>query len=168
MPVLATLGRKAYTAALLAFRKLPAPVRRTLVRAGTPGYTVGAVCVIEHDGHVLFLRQPHRHGWSLPGGLLKSGEKPAEGVAREILEETSIRVQVGRPLTTEVHPSVRRVDVIYRIVVDSRPQVTVGGEAKDYRWCRPGDVPDADDSTRDILSALAAPHDERGGRVLSG
>jgi 8-oxo-dGTP diphosphatase len=168
MPVLATLLRKAYTAALLAFRKLPAPVRRSLVRAGTPGYTVGAVCVIEHDGHVLFLRQPHRHGWSLPGGLLKRGERPAEGVAREIQEETGLRVEVGRPVATEVHPRVRRVDVIFRIVVESRPDVRVGGEAKDFRWWPLEDLPAADDSTREILEALTATAEGRHGRILPG
>ena len=166
MSLLATLRRKSYTAALLAFRRLPAGLRRALVRAGTPGYTVGAVCAIEHDGHILFLRQPHREGWSLPGGLLDRGETPAQGVAREIREETAIQVEVGHPVATEVYPSVRRVDVIFRIVVDERPPVRVGGEAKDYRWWRPDEVPEADVPTREILAALARPREASDGRVL--
>lgn len=155
MPIFATVRRKAYTASLLAFRALPPVVRRFLVRLVTPGYTVGAVCAIEHDGHLLFLRQPHRIGWSLPGGLLEHGETPAQGVVREIREETQLRVVVGEPVVTEVYPDVGRVDVIFRVRVEDRPEVRVGGEAKAFRWMRPTDVPEVDESTELILAALA-------------
>lgn len=162
-----TMRRKAYTAALLAFRWLPVPLRRVLVRAGTPSYTVGAVCAIEHDGHLLMLRQPHRHGWSLPGGLLNRGESPAEGVVREVREETSLQVDVGRPVSTEVHPYARRVDVIYRVVLDHRPAVRVGGEAKAYRWWRPEDLPEVDDATTEILAVLRRELPQPHGRTVS-
>ncbi|HET8600149.1 MAG TPA: NUDIX domain-containing protein [Segeticoccus sp.] len=155
MSLFATVRRKAYTASLLAFRALPGVVRRFLVRLVTPGYTVGAVCAIEHEGRVLFLRQPHRTGWSLPGGLLEHGETPAEGVVREIREETQLRVEVGEPVATEVHPDVGRVDVIFRVRVDQRPDVQVGGEAKAFRWMHPSEVPEVDESTEMILDALA-------------
>ena len=170
MSVFATLRRRGYTAALLAFRKMPAPVRRGLVRSVTPGFTVGAVCAIEHDGAFLFLRQPHRVGWSLPGGLLDRGERPADGVRREIREETALEVEVGLPVTVQVNASVRRVDVIYRISVDHRPEVRVGGEAKDFRWLPPDDLDDADASTREILDVLARAADPAAyaGRVLRG
>lgn len=167
MTSISALRRKAYTAALLGFRHLPPVIRRNLVRAGTPGYTVGAVCAIEHDGHVLFLRQPHRAGWSLPGGLLDRGESSADGVIREIREETRLLVEVGEPVATQVHPDVRRVDVIYRIEVDTRPGVVVGGEAKGFRWMRPEDVPEVDDATERILTALRPVGDAgQRGRVL--
>lgn len=155
MSLLATLRRRGYTASLMAFRKMPAPVRRGLVRSVTPGFTVGAVCAIEHEDAVLFLRQPHRAGWSLPGGLLARGERPDDGVRREVREETALEVRVGLPVTVQVNPSLRRVDVIYRIRVGSRPGVRVGGEAKDYRWLPPSELEEADASTREILDVLA-------------
>lgn len=167
MPALATLRRKAYTAALLAFRHMPAVLRRAAVRAATPSYTVGAVCALQDDdGSVLFLRQPHRRGWSLPGGLLDRGESPADGVTREIREETALDVEVGEPVATLVHPQLRRVDVIFRIRVDGRPEVTVGGEAKGFRWLRPQEVPEVDDATTDILAALDRAPQRSDGRVL--
>jgi ADP-ribose pyrophosphatase YjhB (NUDIX family) len=147
---------RAYVVLLTVFRWLPAVVRRTLVRAGTPGFTVGAVCAIDHDGSYLVLRQPHRPGWSLPGGLLSRGESAAEGVEREVHEETGLRVEVGLPLSVQVSGRVRRVDVIYRIRVDDRPEVTAGGEATAARWLPPGQiVRGADDPTREILDLLA-------------
>jgi len=151
-----SLRRSLYTAALRLFRRLPAPVRRGLVRAGTPGFTVGAVCVLEHEGSVLFLRQPHRTGWSLPGGLLDRGEDPTAAVQREVREETGLRVEVGVPVATQVNPQVRRVDVIFRIAVAERPRVVPGGEAQDAAWLRPQEVgDDADAPTQEILALLA-------------
>jgi len=34
--------------------------------------------------------------WNLPGGVLKYGETPWEGVIREVLEETGLKVEVTR------------------------------------------------------------------------
>lgn len=149
------LRRLAYAVVLTVFRWLPAPVRRGLVRAGTPSFTAGAVCVIEHEGALLMLRQPHRPGWSLPGGLLERGERASEAVVREAFEETGLTIEVGVPLTVQVNPYVRRVDIIYRITVDSRPAARAGGEASDVRWLRPDEIlPTADGPTREILALL--------------
>lgn len=150
------LQKWGYTVLLTVFGWLPGVVRRPLVRAGTPSFTVGAVCVLDHDGAYLVLRQPHRPGWSLPGGLLNRGESAAEGVEREVMEETGLRVEVGLPLSVQVNGRVRRVDVIYRIRVDDRPDVTAGGEATEARWLPPADVAvGADDPTREIIDLLA-------------
>lgn len=39
---------------------------------------------------------PLKGYWSLPGGLLETGETLEEGVCREVLEETGLRVEVVR------------------------------------------------------------------------
>lgn len=148
--------RRAYAVVLTVFRWLPPPVRRGLVRAGTPSFTVGAVCAIDHDGVLLVLRQPHRHGWTLPGGLLERGETATQAVVRELFEETHLRVEVGVPLTVKVNPRVRRIDVLFRIAVDTRPHAYAGGEATDVQWLRPEEVmPTADGPTREVLALLA-------------
>lgn len=168
--ILAKAQRRAYSAVLTVFRWLPAPVRRTLVRMGTPSFTVGAVCAIDHDGALLVLRQPHRHGWSLPGGLLERREPAAEAVVREVFEETHLRVEVGVPLTVKVNARVRRVDVIYRITVDTRPDARAGGEATEVQWLRPDEItPTADGPTREVLELLAraTKHGATHGRVLT-
>jgi 8-oxo-dGTP diphosphatase len=167
MSAVATIRRKAYTAALLGFRRLPTRARRSIVRVGTPSFTVGAVCAIDHDGHLLLLRQPHRHGWSLPGGLLDRGENPEQAVIREVREETGLEIEVGDPVVTAVHPGPRRVDVVFRVRVDHRPPVRVGGEAKGFTWLRPTDLTDVDDATSGILAALMREPFSRDGRLLS-
>lgn len=146
--------RRLYALALRTFRVLPAPVRRGLVRAGTPSFTVGAVAVLRHDGEVLFLRQPHRPGWSLPGGLLDRGEASGEAVVREVWEETGVRIEVGLPSTCLVNEQVRRVDVIYLIDLAERPTVTPGGEAQGFSWLRLDELDVTDDSTEEIVGTI--------------
>ncbi len=160
MPELQVLRRKAATAALLVFRGLPGPLKRGLVRAGTPNYTVGAVCSLEHDGHVLMLSQPHRNGWSLPGGLLDHGETPAQAVVREVAEETGLRIEPGDAVAVGVHPHSQSVDVIFRVLLDERPPLTLSSEARRSRWMSPSEMADSDRETQQILDLLQSAQDQ--------
>lgn len=57
---------------------------------------VGAIVLI--DGRVVLVRRGHpplQGEWSLPGGALELGETLEAGVAREVLEETGLVVDVG-------------------------------------------------------------------------
>ena len=58
---------------------------------------VGVGGVIIHEGRALLIRrgsEPLRGEWSIPGGTLELGETLAEGVARELREETGVEVRV--------------------------------------------------------------------------
>jgi len=58
---------------------------------------VGVGGVIIDDGRALLIRrgsEPLRGEWSIPGGALELGETLEEGVAREMLEETGLEVNV--------------------------------------------------------------------------
>jgi ADP-ribose pyrophosphatase YjhB (NUDIX family) len=57
---------------------------------------VGVAAVVLHGDQVLLIRrgrEPMLGAWSLPGGALELGETTAEGIAREVFEETGIRAQ---------------------------------------------------------------------------
>ncbi len=57
------------------FGRLPAGVRRFIVRRVAPTWTAGAVAIIERsDGHWLMVKPVYRQGWSLPGGFIDRGE----------------------------------------------------------------------------------------------
>lgn len=167
MTDLPTLRRKAGTAVLSAFRRIPGPLKRGLVRAGAPNYTVGAVCAIEHEGTVLLLRQPHRAGWSLPGGLLAHGESPADAVIREVWEETGLRIDPGDHIAVGVHPHTQSIDVIFRATALDRPQIRLAHEARRARWWDIDQVYDVDRETRQIIALLRGTRDTpRLGTVL--
>jgi ADP-ribose pyrophosphatase YjhB (NUDIX family) len=59
---------------------------------------VRAAGIVVHEGKVLVLRK-HRDGrsWAVfPGGGVEQGEPVASAVAREVAEETGVRLTVGR------------------------------------------------------------------------
>ncbi len=62
---------------------------------------IGVGAVIVNGDRALIVRrdtEPLKGEWSVPGGVLELGEKLRDGVAREALEETGLRVEVGELL----------------------------------------------------------------------
>jgi 8-oxo-dGTP pyrophosphatase MutT (NUDIX family) len=59
-----------------------------------------AVLVVSEAKQLLFLKQyrfpTEAYSWELPMGAIKKGEQPSEAAARELLEETGLRVQLKR------------------------------------------------------------------------
>ena len=120
------LRRALRFAAYRSFYRLSPWWQRRLVRMGTPKYVAGAV-VLVHDataappGRLLLLRQPPGPGWSLPGGLLGRREPPAVGAARELAEETGIRVDPDdlTPAAPNaiVHSGRQAVDLVFEVSV---------------------------------------------------
>ncbi len=63
----------------------------------SPAIGVGAF-VFDPQGRVLLVRRardPNADRWAIPGGRLMAGETLAQGVAREVHEETGLIVEVG-------------------------------------------------------------------------
>ena len=59
---------------------------------------VGVGAVIVDDGNVVLIRrkyEPLKGHWSLPGGMVEVGETLETALAREMLEETGLTVDVG-------------------------------------------------------------------------
>ncbi|CAM5625471.1 hypothetical protein STENM327S_02296 [Streptomyces tendae] len=50
--------------------------------------------MVREDGRLLAIRRADNGTWELPGGVLELNETPEVGVAREVLEETGIHVEV--------------------------------------------------------------------------
>jgi 8-oxo-dGTP diphosphatase len=116
-----------------------------------PFLGVGAV-VFDSERRVLLVLRggvPMQGEWSLPGGVLETGETIVEGMKREILEETGLLVE-----------PVRFAGVYDRILRDAagKPQYhyvlvdhvckVVGGELKagsdvvDVKWVSENDLPE--------------------------
>ena len=55
------------------------------------------VAVMDDDGRLLLVRQRHDGNdiWMLPGGAIEEDENAAEAAAREIFEETGLKIRVG-------------------------------------------------------------------------
>ncbi len=143
-----------------AFRSFPTPLRRFLVRLGTPSYTVGAVLVLSReDGCVLLVDQRHSAGWALPGGHLRRGEDPVDGVLREVREEVGLRLertQLPPPIALVDAPA-QRVDLVFVLDHDGQqPRRADEDEVLRLGWFALDALPDITESTRAILQSVPA------------
>jgi ADP-ribose pyrophosphatase YjhB (NUDIX family) len=140
---------------------IPPRTRRRLVRLVLGRYTVGAVALVrdaEQPVRMLLLRQPRSVGWSLPAGLLRRGERPVDGCARELAEESGIRLR-PEDLTPAVpnalvHTSGRWVDVVFEATVAASTVALEvdGGEIIDAGWYPVDNLPPLTPSTARLLS----------------
>jgi 8-oxo-dGTP pyrophosphatase MutT (NUDIX family) len=148
---------------------MPSSLRVRLVHVIAPSFTVGAICLIEHEGRLLLLRQRHRLGWTLPGGLLNRRESAERAVCREVQEETGLLIEVGLPLGVVVEPRSRRVDVVFHVQVDDEPATTAGSEAFRATWLHPDRAGNVDEPTAQAFALLNRTRQPgaRAGRVLS-
>jgi len=94
---------------------------------------VGVGGVVVDEGRVLLVRrgrEPLKGHWSLPGGLLEVGEALTDGVVREVLEETGLRVETVElvELLDRIHRVDERVQYHY-VIADYLCRLT-GGELK--------------------------------------
>ena len=110
---------------------------------------VGVGAVIVNDGKVVLVKrkyEPLKGHWSLPGGMVEIGETLETALAREMLEETGLRVEVG-PV----------IEVFDRIMRDEERRVRYHFVLIDY-VCRPrGGTLAAGSDVADAV--LVAPHD---------
>ena len=99
---------------------------------------VGAV-IKDGDGRLLLIRRGHEPGaglWSLPGGRIEPGETDQQAVAREVLEETGLRVDCGRLLGRAELPGPGDavIDVGDYMAVVTGGELAAGDDADDARW----------------------------------
>ena len=92
---------------------------------------LGVGAVVVDRGRVLLIRrgtEPMKGHWSLPGGLLELGESLADGVVREVREETGLLVEPVElvELLDRIHREAGRVRYHY-VIADYLCRV-IGGE----------------------------------------
>ena len=105
---------------------------------------VGAV-IVDAEGRVVLVKRRHEPlagQWSLPGGTLDVGETLEAGVAREVMEETGLVVDVGAA-----------VEVFDRILLDETGRVHYHFVLIDYLCAPRGGVLEAGSDVTDVAWA---------------
>ncbi|HEU4981467.1 MAG TPA: NUDIX hydrolase [Acidobacteriaceae bacterium] len=123
---------------------------------------VGVGALIFREGRVLLVRRGHAPSlgeWSIPGGALELGETLAEGVKREVREETGLEVE---PVATvDVVDRIARDETgrvqFHYVLVDFLCRVTGGSEAfaddaVGLRWAAMDDLEEAAPFTREVIA----------------
>jgi 8-oxo-dGTP diphosphatase len=123
-------------------------------------YVIGCVGAVVTDGQGRLLmikrgREPGVGLWSIPGGRIEPGETDAEALVREMLEETSLTVQVGRLLGQVRRPGLNGAVIDIRDYTATVIGGTLrpGDDAADARWIAVGEM-DSLEITDGLIEAL--------------
>jgi 8-oxo-dGTP diphosphatase len=122
---------------------------------------VGAI--IELDGKYLITQRPATASlpllWEFPGGRVEEGESDEEALARELLEEMDIKVDVGER-AMHIEHAYPQYDISFNVY---RCRLISGRIAHlrvaDHRWVKPAELdefpfPPADEKTLEKLLDL--------------
>ncbi len=127
------------------WRDVPFPdwMRLLFLRMLNPSFMVGAMALIQDEqGRILVLEHTYRREipWGLPGGWLKHAESPESGLAREVWEETGLRVSVDVLLAADFWGSTQ-LDLLYRCSVLSG-SYQPSDETALHRWVSVQNLPE--------------------------
>jgi 8-oxo-dGTP diphosphatase len=105
---------------------------------------LGVGAVIFNDGKVLLIergKEPLKGWWTLPGGLVETGERLECAVRREVQEETGLEI---RPLTAaaifeRIMPDIDGHTEFHYVIVDylcelAGGSLRAGSDVSDARW----------------------------------
>ena len=94
----------------------------------------------DRDGQVLLARNAAWPGkmFALITGFMEAGESPEEGIAREVLEETSLKVDSLKLVGAYEFLRMNQVIVAYHAV--ARGDIVLSPELVEYRLYRPEDI----------------------------
>ena len=140
------------------------PLRATVFSKVTP-VTVGGAAVINSDGAILLIRRSDDRKWAIPSGALEVGETPAQGAAREALEEAGIRVNPtalvgifdsrlsGRPTAHHIYMIIFLCEPISALPSSHDSSHT--DEVLDVRWFSEGKLPSEISPGHDVQIPIA-------------
>ena len=125
-----------YKIAQLVKRPLLNRLMKWAIRLIIPRHRVGVVLVVMNEmEQVLMLRHVfHPYApWGLPGGWLNRHESPAEGVLRELKEETGLTAVLDTILFADRQPNPPHLGIAYRGHLQSG-SIELSGEIIEADW----------------------------------
>jgi mutator protein MutT len=105
---------------------------------------VGVGAIITRDDHLLMVRRakdPGRGLWSIPGGHVEAGEYLTDALVREVMEETSLEVEVGQLVGILELPGPDHIIILdYHATADGEGAPIAGDDVDDVRWVSFGEI----------------------------
>ncbi len=104
-------------------------------------FRIGVFGVIIEDGKALLGLRRDIDWWNLPGGGMELGETVDEALQREVLEETGLRVRVGRLVGVYSKPQKQEVVLTFLCSIEGG-QLTETEECIECRFFAPDALPE--------------------------
>ncbi len=122
--------------ALRIYRVLPIVVQRRIVRTLYPGYVVAAkVLVTNPEGKFLVVKTTYSPDWDIPSGHCDARESPDLAAARELWEETGLKIEGMQQCGVIFYPQLRTLQVLFaHTLKESLEPVADNVEISDIRW----------------------------------
>jgi len=107
---------------------------------------IGTAVIIEYNGRILMERRKDSETWAVIGGGLWLEETLAECAAREVLEETGIRLHPKQlsfykiyddPSRIASYPDgnvLRIISVVYKVKLTEAPELKCSSESRELRF----------------------------------
>ena len=119
------------------------------------------VVVFRPGRQVLLVHRPKYDDWSFPKGKLDRGEHATTAAVREVLEETGLRVRLGRPVSEQRYPVGQRMKTVRywsgRAVGDDDVSgYLVNAEIDDVEWVSHDEARERLTYSRDVATLTEA------------
>jgi len=138
------------------FNAFPVRWQRRFMTAAHDRFLVGVTGLgIDPRGRVLLAR--HRFGapqWRFLGGFLAPRERVEDALAREISEETGLRIEVGPILEVVTGYRWARVELVFAYRVTGGAE-RLGGEVAELGWFDPDALPEVRADQRGMIERHA-------------
>lgn len=97
------------------------------------------IVIKDNNDRILLLKRNKPSGWfTLPGGTLHQGETVDEALTREILEETGLKITVGKPFWVwqSDHIGKDLLGIVFsaKEKVEADTQIKLSKEHNQYKW----------------------------------
>ena len=141
------------------WRQLPGPLRYLYLRARYGHFGVGIAALIRDEhGRILLVHRTYSRDepWALPGGWLeRHDETLASAVAREMREETGLRVRVGDVGAVE-RTGFALVVLLHVELLDAASNFRPSAEVSELAWVDPSEVSALSSMNRRLLRQALA------------
>lgn len=113
------------------------------MRLTQPRFAVTAAgIIVDKEGRILLLKHRFRpgSGWGMPGGFIAVGEKPEEGLRRELREEIGLELERAQLFATRAFKKPQQIEIIFRC----RPKGEALPQSMEIRkagWFLPDSLP---------------------------
>ena len=107
---------------------------------------VGAAVIIEQDNKLLLLQRAHEPwvgSWMIPAGYVEADEDPKDAAKREVLEETSLDVELGDLVKTYFFADDQRGNGVAFVYKATKifGEINITGEATSFGYFAHDEIP---------------------------